>query len=323
MAQLIKFVYGHDGIKEKLIKLTDTLNLASSYIFDGAEGVGKKKLILAWLQILFCEASNRPCGLCSSCLKVESGHHPSILTIQTEDAVIKTQAADQILSYLSLKSVSKFRFIIIDQAEKMSAVVSNKLLKSVEEPMPGTHFIFITSAYEKLLLTIRSRSQRVRFQNLKEEELKKIFPLASIWSLKNALGSTKSLVSNKDLQSSFDESFQQAFEALWLPQNTISEDFRSWFKVAENSETIIDCLTNWCYNQLSSKIESSPFPELIEPENEVEKSCYHKLNEFDQHQLSKLFFLVQDWKKQLEQRLDPLLTAEKFFFQWHEYNQRV
>jgi len=323
MAQLIKFVQGHQRIKENLLHLSNTLNLASSYIFDGAQGIGKKKLVFAWLQILFCENNSKPCGLCTSCLKIESGNHASVLVIQTEDLIIKTEVADRILNFLSLKSLSTLRFVIIDEAEKMNSTVSNKLLKSVEEPSIGTHFIFITSSYDKLLFTIRSRSQRVRFQNLSEVNLKKIYPTASDWSLKNALGSTIFFSDQQSLNGFFDESFKLAIEALWNPSLTLSEDFKSWFKVLENSEQFIEQIRRWCYHQLNAKLVISQFSTEPSPEDKIEKYCYEKFESLEPHQLSKLFFMAQDWKKQLEQRLDPLLTAEKFFFYWHEYSQQA
>src|SRR5205823_1504040 len=46
---------------------------------------------------------------------------------------------------------------------------ANTLLKTLEEPPAGTHFVLVTSRAPSLLPTIRSRCQRVRFAALDDE----------------------------------------------------------------------------------------------------------------------------------------------------------
>jgi DNA polymerase-3 subunit delta' len=55
------------------------------------------------------------------------------------------------------------RIIILDRADTLNPASANCLLKTLEEPAPGNHLVLITSAPDRLLPTIRSRTQRVRF----------------------------------------------------------------------------------------------------------------------------------------------------------------
>ena len=55
------------------------------------------------------------------------------------------------------------RVFIIRRAEELNANAANALLKTLEEPRQGTHFVLITSRGDRLLNTIRSRSLPVRF----------------------------------------------------------------------------------------------------------------------------------------------------------------
>ncbi len=65
------------------------------------------------------------------------------------------------------------KVIIISGADKMNDNAANSLLKTLEEPTPNTVLILTTSNHDKLLPTIISRCQMVRFELLREEEIKK------------------------------------------------------------------------------------------------------------------------------------------------------
>jgi DNA polymerase-3 subunit delta' len=63
------------------------------------------------------------------------------------------------------------RVIVVDDADALNASAANSLLKTLEEPAPRNHLVLCTSAPDRLLPTIRSRAQRVRFRALSEEAL--------------------------------------------------------------------------------------------------------------------------------------------------------
>ncbi len=64
-----------------------------------------------------------------------------------------------------------YRFIILDEAHKMTTEAQNSLLKILEEPPPKTVFILLTAKPHALLPTIRSRSQIIYFQCLSLEQV--------------------------------------------------------------------------------------------------------------------------------------------------------
>ena len=63
------------------------------------------------------------------------------------------------------------KVFIIDEAELLDAPGQNALLKTLEEPPPGTTLILITASEDRLLPTIRSRCQRVAFVPLGDEAI--------------------------------------------------------------------------------------------------------------------------------------------------------
>src|SRR5690606_34736066 len=65
------------------------------------------------------------------------------------------------------------KVFIVDEAEllRSNLAVQNAILKTLEEPPPGSVIILITSAEEALLPTIRSRCQRVVFRALEDADM--------------------------------------------------------------------------------------------------------------------------------------------------------
>jgi DNA polymerase III subunit delta' len=67
------------------------------------------------------------------------------------------------------------KVFVVDEAELMrsgSDEGQNAILKTLEEPPPGTVIVLVTAREEALLATIRSRCQRVRFDALSDEAMR-------------------------------------------------------------------------------------------------------------------------------------------------------
>ena len=63
----------------------------------------------------------------------------------------------------------KFKVLIVQEPEKMSREAENCFLKTLEEPPGNSLIIFLSSEPDKLLPTIISRCQRMRFKRMREE----------------------------------------------------------------------------------------------------------------------------------------------------------
>ena len=63
------------------------------------------------------------------------------------------------------------KVFIVDEAELLDVYGQNALLKTLEEPPPGTYIFLVTTQEERLLPTIRSRCQRVAFRALTREAM--------------------------------------------------------------------------------------------------------------------------------------------------------
>ncbi len=92
--------------------------------------------------------------------------------IEDKSGIINVSEAKELLEKISLKSYEGYnKYWLIWLPEKMNAEAANRLLKIVEEPSPDTYFIFISHSPEKIISTIRSRSQIITVDPVPAEEL--------------------------------------------------------------------------------------------------------------------------------------------------------
>jgi len=138
-----------------------------AYLFEGPAGVGKRSAALALAAALDCERPPAPgdsCGACDTCRRIDAGIHPDVVTFVPDGTQILMEQAQEIVT-LGQRGPheARARVIIVDDADRMNVNAANCLLKTLEEPSPGTHLVLVTPSPERLLATIRSRAQRVRF----------------------------------------------------------------------------------------------------------------------------------------------------------------
>jgi DNA polymerase-3 subunit delta' len=87
-----------------------------------------------------------------------------------QQAIIYASESDDIIRKLSLKSSQGgYKVSIIWLPERMNSDCANKLLKIIEEPPQQTLFLLVSEEPEKLLETIRSRTQRIDMKKIATE----------------------------------------------------------------------------------------------------------------------------------------------------------
>jgi len=107
------------------------------------------------LKTRFCAKGG--CQTCITCQQIEQEQHHSTLWL-TPDKQYTLDQLDPIFSTIAfaLEPHQQF-FFVIQKADFLTPACSNSLLKSVEEPPPGYHFLFLTERSQQILPTIRSR----------------------------------------------------------------------------------------------------------------------------------------------------------------------
>ena len=181
-------ITGHQQQKNILLRALSSQRVAHAYLFEGPDGIGKRMMALAFARALFCQ-NGTGCGECPACLKVASHNHPDIHLLEANGEALKIAQIRSLQQELSLRPLEgKYKVCLIDGAENFTTGAANALLKTLEEPRPGTLIILLTNQPEKLLPTIRSRCQRLPFSLLPKPQL------ATLLAEKLGLNTTQSLV---------------------------------------------------------------------------------------------------------------------------------
>ncbi|MCX7991149.1 MAG: DNA polymerase III subunit delta', partial [Proteobacteria bacterium] len=168
---------GNRSVLKILERLSANKKIPHAYIFSGREGIGKKLYALFFAKMLNClaEKGQKPCNVCSNCIKLGKNIHPDIKIISTDKKQIKVEEIKSAISFTNSSPIEgRYKFIIIDDAHKMNQFSSNSLLKTLEEPLSDSIFILITDNDKNLLPTILSRCVKISFGPLTEKELEEI-----------------------------------------------------------------------------------------------------------------------------------------------------
>lgn len=174
MGDVYAKIIGHEAIKRGLAHAVAEKRLHHALLFVGQAGVGKNTLARAFVQSVFCERSSESalecCGSCSNCMRIAQNVHPDVFVVESDSATLKIELIRDMQRRLGLAPFeSDKRFVIIRDVHKMQDAAANCLLKTLEEPDPYTTFILITPHLQRLLPTIVSRCQIVRFASFERD----------------------------------------------------------------------------------------------------------------------------------------------------------
>ncbi|MFC0251902.1 DNA polymerase III subunit delta' [Massilia consociata] len=164
--------------------------LPHAILFHGPAGVGKADFMETFAQALLCEnvrADGHACEACASCGWFAQNNHPDYRRVRPEaledepategdegaETGSKSKSAkapskeikiEQIRALADFMNISThrqgLRVVVLYPAEALNMPASNALLKTLEEPPPGTVFLLASNSLDRLLPTILSRCRK-------------------------------------------------------------------------------------------------------------------------------------------------------------------
>jgi DNA polymerase-3 subunit delta' len=171
---------GNERNKEILQRLLSRGQFGATLIFAGPAGVGKRQFALTLAKAANCQKARGgeypldSCDECPLCKRIAAGSCSDVTEIRPDGAYIKIAQTRELAEEIHFRPrEGRQRFFLIDEADKLREEAANSLLKTLEEPPPTSTIILITARPDALLITIRSRAQRLNFTPLSVEGMEK------------------------------------------------------------------------------------------------------------------------------------------------------
>jgi DNA polymerase-3 subunit delta' len=142
-----------------------------AYLFHGPPGTGKRAAAAALAAELLAEgAPDRE----DAHRRVLVGTHPDLTWVRPTGAhVMRVGDVDEPVVAAASRTPfeSTRRVFVLERVETMNDEVANRLLKTLEEPAAFVHLILLTESLGRVLETVVSRCQLVRFDPLAPERI--------------------------------------------------------------------------------------------------------------------------------------------------------
>ena len=147
-------------------------NVFHACIIEGDRCVDKLAFAKDFLKAILCrEEPGTGCDHCITCRKIDHDNYEDLYFVQSDGMSVKDEAVFQLQEQLKRKpSGGERNLAVICDADTMTVRAQNRLLKTLEEPNPGTVILLLSENRENLLPTIRSRCAVYRLNGLERAE---------------------------------------------------------------------------------------------------------------------------------------------------------
>lgn len=136
-----------------------------AYLFQVNDCMDAKDIAVSFAKSLICdkhffENSNKECGDCTICHRIEKNCYPELVIVDSEGLWIKKEQLIDLQKKFSKKSIEgNNKVYIINGVEKLNASAANSILKFLEEPEENIVAILLAYDIQSVLKTILSRCQ--------------------------------------------------------------------------------------------------------------------------------------------------------------------
>jgi DNA polymerase-3 subunit gamma/tau len=165
-------VRGQEHVTRALLNAVREDRVAHAYLFSGPRGTGKTSTARILAMALNCEApvAGEPDGLCPSCLSIRSGASMDVFELDAASNR-KLEEMRDLLSRVALGTPGRWKVYIIDEVHQLTSDAASALLKTLEDPPSHVVFVLATTDPQRVLDTIRSRTQHFEFHLFSSEAL--------------------------------------------------------------------------------------------------------------------------------------------------------
>ncbi|MBP6492598.1 MAG: hypothetical protein KA282_06440 [Clostridia bacterium] len=154
-----KEITGNQKVVERMTQAVINRSVSHAYLLEGDRSIDKLALAENFVKAILCgEIIGDSCDNCPTCHKINHKNHEDLIYVCADGNSIKDEAIEELQSRIKKKPyVGERNIVIIQDADTMTLRAQNRLLKTLEEPAPGTVLILLSENIENLTQTILSR----------------------------------------------------------------------------------------------------------------------------------------------------------------------
>ena len=141
--------------------------MTHAWMIVGPAGSGRSTLALAFAATLVSQGDDD-----QALAHVSAGTHPDVSVISTDRVTISIDEVRELVTQgYYAPSRSRWRVIVMEDADRMTERTSNVLLKALEEPPPQTVWILCAPSTQDVLPTIQSRVRTITLRTPSAEQV--------------------------------------------------------------------------------------------------------------------------------------------------------
>jgi len=164
----VRMLPGTDDHPQARIVLSSALASGPShaYLFHGPAGTGKRRVARAFAAELLAEGVEDEEAVR---LRVEHGTHPDLTWVRPSGAhVMRVEDVNEPVVAAATRTPFEVqrRVFVLERVDTLNDQAANRMLKTLEEPPEFVHLILLTDALGRVMETVVSRCQLVRFEPL-------------------------------------------------------------------------------------------------------------------------------------------------------------
>jgi DNA polymerase III subunit delta' len=137
-----------------------------AYLFHGPAGTGKRTVARSFAAELLAEGQDDPDAVR---LRVQHGTHPDLTWVRPSGAhVMRVEDVNEPVVAAATRTPfeASRRVFVLERVDVLNDQAANRMLKTLEEPAAFVHLILLTEALGRVMETVVSRCQLVRFEPL-------------------------------------------------------------------------------------------------------------------------------------------------------------
>lgn len=163
-------------IYKTFVSALETNKLSHAYLLSGNVGMPLKDAAIFLAKSILCD-SRHPlaCNNCMTCARIDEGNYADLMVFGTEDTKIKKGDIEKVISNFDKTALEAkgIMIYVLHLVETMTPIAVNSLLKFLEEPGRNVYAFLTTENETKVLPTIISRTQVLRFREVDRNKVLK------------------------------------------------------------------------------------------------------------------------------------------------------